>query len=53
MIAESAVLGALRAIKDPDLNRDIVRVALQDAGLETVSQVSIDDTWSALRAKAV
>jgi len=38
---------------DTDLNRDVVRVALQEARLETVSQVSIDDTWSALRAKAV
>ncbi len=41
-----------KAIKT-DLNRDVVRLALQEVGLETVSQVSIDDTWSALRAKAV
>jgi hypothetical protein len=36
-----------------DLNRDIVRATLQGVGLETVSQVAIDDVWSALRAKVV
>jgi hypothetical protein len=36
-----------------DLNRDIVRLTLEPLGLETVSQVAIDDTWSALRAKIV
>jgi hypothetical protein len=36
-----------------DLNRDVVRTALQEVGLETVSQVAIDDVWSALRAKPV
>ena len=36
-----------------DLNRDIVRVTLEPLGLETVSQVAIDETWSALRAKIV
>jgi hypothetical protein len=36
-----------------DLNRDVLRVALQEVGLEAVSQVSIDDVWSALRAKPV
>jgi hypothetical protein len=41
-----------KAVKT-DLNRDVVRVSLQEVGLETVSQVSIDDVWSALRAKAV
>jgi hypothetical protein len=41
-----------KAVKT-DLNRDVVRVALQQVGLETVSQVSIDEVWSALRAKAV
>ena len=34
-----------------DLNRDSLREALQAVGLETVSQVAIDETWSALRAK--
>jgi hypothetical protein len=36
-----------------DLNRDIAGVALQQVGLQTVSQVAIDDVWSALRAKVV
>jgi hypothetical protein len=36
-----------------DLNRDIVRVTLEPLGLETVTQVSIDDVWSALRTKVV
>jgi hypothetical protein len=36
-----------------DLNRDIVRATLADAGLEVVTQVAIDDTWSALRAKVM
>ena len=36
-----------------DLNRDKLREALQEVGLEAVSQVAIDDTWSALRAKPV
>jgi hypothetical protein len=34
-----------------DLNRDILREALAEIGLEAVSQVAIDDTWSALRFK--
>jgi hypothetical protein len=36
-----------------DLNRDIVRTTLADVGLEVVTQVAIDETWSALRAKVV
>ena len=36
-----------------DLNRDILRVALAEVGLEAVTQVAIDDVWSALRAKVV
>jgi hypothetical protein len=34
-----------------DLNRDIVRETVQQVGLDTVSQVAIDETWSALRLK--
>jgi hypothetical protein len=34
-----------------DLNRDIVRETVQQVHLDTVSQVAIDDTWSALRLK--
>lgn len=36
-----------------DLNRYIVRTTHDGVGLEVVSQVAIDDTWSALRAKVV
>jgi hypothetical protein len=39
---------------ETDLNRDILREALLEAAsLEAVAQVAIDDTWSALRFKAV
>ena len=34
-----------------DLNRDTVRVTAEQVGLEVVTQVAIDDVWSALRAK--
>ena len=34
-----------------DLNRDIVRNTLAEVSLEVVTQVAIDETWSALRAK--
>jgi hypothetical protein len=34
-----------------DLNRDIVRTTVQQVGLDTISQVAIDETWSALRLK--
>lgn len=36
-----------------DLNRDIIRSAAPDFGLDTVSQIAIDDDWSALRLKRV
>jgi hypothetical protein len=36
-----------------DLNRDILREALVLVGLEAVSNVAIDETWSALRFKRV
>jgi len=36
-----------------DLNRDIVRTTLAEVGLEVVTQVAIDETWSALRAKVL
>jgi hypothetical protein len=33
-----------------DLNRDaLARLVMKDAGIRPVRQVSIDDTWSALR----
>ena len=34
---------------ETDLNRDVFWDALEEDGLRPVSQVSIDDTWSALR----
>jgi hypothetical protein len=34
-----------------DLNRDIVAKTLNEVGLQAVTQVAIDETWSALRAK--
>jgi hypothetical protein len=42
--------GGSRAIQT-DLNRDVLRVTVQQVGLDTVSQVAIDETWSALRLK--
>ena len=36
-----------------DLSRDVVRSLVADYGLETVSQIAIDDDWSALRLKRV
>ena len=36
-----------------DLNRDSVRTTVQQVGLDTISQVALDDTWSALRLKPV
>jgi hypothetical protein len=39
-----------RSAKTPsDLSRDAVREAMRGHGWRAVSQVSIDDTWSALR----
>ncbi len=32
-----------------DINRDIVRVTGEDYGITTVTAISIDNTWSALR----
>jgi hypothetical protein len=42
--------GGSRAVQT-DLNRDVVRLTVQQVGLDTVSQVAIDETWSALRLK--
>jgi hypothetical protein len=35
------------------LDRDVVRLAADEVGLEVVSQVAVDDIWSALRARVV
>ena len=36
-----------------DINRDIIREFAQSLRLQAVAMVSIDDTWSALRLKAI
>jgi hypothetical protein len=36
-----------------DLNRDVIRELAPRHGLDTVSQIAIDDDWSALRLKRV
>jgi hypothetical protein len=36
-----------------DLSRDVVRRLAQDHGLDTVSQIAVDDTWSAMRLKRI
>src|ERR671932_598888 len=38
---------------ETDLNRDVVRLTVQQVGLDTISQVAIDETWSALRLKLI
>ena len=36
-----------------DLNRDIIRALVPAWGLDPVSQIAIDDDWSALRLKRI
>ena len=36
-----------------DLSRDVIRATVPNFGLDTVSQISIDGNWSALRLKRV
>ena len=36
-----------------DINRDIIRVTGQEFNITTVSAISIDDTWSALRFRPI
>lgn len=36
-----------------DINRDILRETAEEHGITTVTAVSIDDTWSALRLRPV
>jgi len=43
----------LTSLLAADLNRDIIRSAAPDFGLDTVSQIAIDEDWSALRLKQV
>jgi Protein of unknown function (DUF3052) len=39
--------------KKTDINRDSIREFAGTIGLDTVSQIALDDDWSALRLKAV
>ena len=39
--------------KKTDINRDSIREYVATIGLDTVSQIAIDDDWSALRLKIV
>jgi hypothetical protein len=36
-----------------DINRDIIRVAGEEYNITTVTAISIDDTWSALRFRPI
>ncbi len=36
-----------------DLNRDVIRALANENGLDPVRQIAINDTWSALRLKAL
>jgi len=36
-----------------DINRDIVRVTGEEYGITTVTAISVDDTWSALRFRPI
>ena len=36
-----------------DINRDIIRVTGEEFGITTVTAISIDDTWSALRFRPI
>jgi hypothetical protein len=57
-LSAAAQRGALSWVAYPkggglgtDLNRDRVRAAVNERGLDTVRQIAVDDTWSALRLK--
>lgn len=60
VLAEVAGRGGLAWVAYPkarqlgtDLNRDVIRELAPSAGMEPVRQVSLDDTWSALRLKPI
>ena len=36
-----------------DINRDTIRITVEEFGLKTVTAVSIDETWSALRFRPI
>ena len=41
------------SLKKTDINRDSIREFVGTIGLDTVSQIALDDDWSALRLKVV
>ncbi len=43
----------LTSVLKSDVNRDIIRVTGEEYGITTVTAVSIDDTWSALRFRPI
>jgi len=43
----------LTAKRDSDLNRDLIWKVLGERGLKAVSQIAVDDVWSAMRFKKV
>jgi hypothetical protein len=58
-LVASARRGALTWVAYPkggklgtDLNRNTLRESVAEHGLDTVRQIALDDTWSALRLKA-
>jgi DUF3052 family protein len=60
MLAEVAGRGGISWLAYPkarqlgtDLNRDIIREFVPAAGLDPVRQISLDETWSALRLKVL
>lgn len=60
VLAQTAGRGGLAWVAYPkgrqlgtDLNRDIIGELAPSAGMEPVRQVSLDDTWSALRLKVI
>ena len=60
VLAEVATRGGLAWVAYPkarqlgtDLNRDVIRELAPSAGMEPVRQISLDDTWSALRLKVI
>ena len=59
VVVESAVADRLTWVAYPkrgkletDLNRDSLAAALKKRGVRPVSQIAIDETWSALRFRA-
>ncbi|HWF80858.1 MAG TPA: hypothetical protein VN695_09750 [Streptosporangiaceae bacterium] len=60
VLAEMAGRGGLAWVAYPkarqlgtDLNRDVIGELAPSAGMEPVRQVSLDDTWSAMRLKVI